>query len=119
MTLTWRDAVATAVVGAFTVSYVGLAQEQSWAPVTSVRWFALLFLGVGPATCAIAAADAMAAGATRGAGFVLGPVAFLAGLVALVSGSVTVLGIGVVAMVGLWVLTTSRHVIAGHPVVRS
>ena len=114
MTLTWRDAAATAVVGAFAVGYVGLAQEQTWAPVTSVRWFALLFVVIGQATCAIGAADAMAAGATKGAGFVLGPVALLAGLLALVTGSVTVLGIGVVAMVGLWVLTTSRHMIVGH-----
>ncbi|MGB8649556.1 MAG: hypothetical protein WCD35_02725 [Mycobacteriales bacterium] len=118
-TITWRDAVATAVTGALAASYVGLAQGQSWAPVTSVRWFAVLFLLAGQVACTVGAADAMAAGATQGVGFLLGPVALLATLTAVVTGSVTVTGVAVCAMVGLWLLTTSRHVLSGVRAVRS
>lgn len=114
MTITWRDATATAVAVALVTAYVGLAQGASWAPVTSVRWFALLFLLAGQATCIVGAAEAMASGATRGAGFILGPVALIATLAALVTGSTSVMGVAVAAMAGLWVLTTNRHMLGGR-----
>ena len=118
MRLTLRDAAETAVVVALTAGYVGLVQDASWVPLTSVRWFAVLFVVVGQAACAFGAADALADRTSRGAGLVLGPVALLAGLLAVVTGSETVLGLGIVAMVGLWLLTTSRHALHGKAVRR-
>ena len=109
MRLTLRDLGETLVVLALAAGYVGLVQAASWMPITSVRWFAVLFVVVGQAACALGAADALADRTSGGAGFVLGPVALVAGLLAVVTGSETVLGVGVLAMAGLWLLTTSRH----------
>lgn len=118
MGITLRDAGTTLVTGALATGYVALVEGASWAPVTSVRWYAALFVVVGQTTCTVGAADALADGTSRGAGYVLGPLALVAGLAALVSGNAGVLGLAVVAMVLLWVLTTSRHALHGHRAVR-
>jgi len=114
MSLTWRDSVATAVTGALAIGWVGLAQEASWAPITSVRWYAVLFLVVGQTTCAVCAADLARQGVLRSSGFFLGPLALAAAVLAIVTGNVAVLGLAVLATVVLWVLATGRHVLAGH-----
>jgi len=114
MSLTWRDAAATAVTAALAAGWVGLAQQASWAPVTSVRWYAVLFLVAGQTTCAVCAADLTRQGVTRGPGFLLGPLAAVATVLALVAGSAVVLGVAVAAMVVLWLLATSRHVLGSQ-----
>lgn len=118
MRITLRDAGATVVTGALATGYVGLVEKASWAPVTSVRWYALGVVLLGQTTCTIGAADALSDDTSRGAGYVLGPLALVASLAALVTGNAAVLGLGVLAMVLLWVLTTSRHALHGRPVVR-
>jgi len=114
MRISLRDVWATAVTTAVAAAYVGLVQGASWAPLTSVRWFALVFLLVGQTTSTIGAADALRDRTSRGAGFVLGPIALVATLAAIITGNEGVLGVAVLAMVVLWVLTTSRHALHGH-----
>lgn len=114
MSLTWRDGVATAVTGGLVAGWVGLAQGATWAPVTSVRWYAVLFLLVGQTTCAVCAADLARQGVTRSAGFYLGPLAFAGTVLAIVTGSVEVLGVAVVATALLWALSTTRHLVQHH-----
>lgn len=114
MSLTWRDGIATAVTGALAAGWVGLAQQATWAPVTSVRWYAVLFLVVGQTTCAVCAADLARQGVLRSPGFFLGPLALVSSALAVVTGSVAVLGVAVVATAGLWALSTGRHVLGAH-----
>lgn len=118
MRISLRDAGATLVTAAVVTGYVGLVEEASWMPITSVRWYAVLFLLVGQSTCTIGAADALADNTTKGAGYLLGPVALVAALAAVITGNAGVLGVSILCMVLLWVITTSRHAAHGHRAVR-
>lgn len=114
MRITLRDAGATLVTAAVVTGYVGLVAGASWMPITSVRWYAVLFLLVGQSTCTIGAADALADGTTRGAGYLLGPIALVAAVAAVITGNAGVLGVSILCMALLWLVTTSRHAVRGH-----
>lgn len=107
--LTWRDGLATAATGGLVAAYVGLVQEAAWAPITSVRGYAALFLLVGQVTCAVCAAELARSGLVAGPGYFVGPLALVATVLALVTGSAGVMGVGVVALVLLWALGTALH----------
>ena len=105
MTLTRKDAVATGLTGL--AVFVFLATHQAWnVPLVgdSHRWAAAVIMALGIGACSV--------GATRvnSALFgVLGGAAFVFGVLALVTGSLTPLSLLVADMVVMWALTTFRH----------
>ena len=106
MTLTRKDAVATGLTGLAVLAY--LATHEGWnVPLIgdSHRWAAAVILGLGIATCSVGAKRMNSA--LFG---VLGGTAFVFGVLALVTGSLTPLSLLVADMVVMWALTTFRHV---------
>jgi hypothetical protein len=100
MTLTRKDAVATGLTGL--AVFVFLATHEAWnVPLVgdSHRWAAAVIMTLGIATCSV--------GANRVA--VLGGAAFVFGVLALVTSSLTLLSLLVADMVMMWALTTFRH----------
>ena len=107
MTLTPKDAVATGLTGLAVFSY--LATHEAWnVPLVgdSHRWAAAVILALGIATCSVGSrrVDSPLFG-------ILGGAAFVFGVLALVTGSLTPLSFLIADMVVMWALTTFRH---GH-----
>ena len=105
MTLTRKDAVATGLTGL--AVFVFLATHEAWnVPLVgdSPRWAAAVILGLGIAACSVGAEQ------VNSAMFgVLGGAAFIFGVLALITGSLTPLSLLVADMVVMWALTTFRH----------
>ena len=105
MTLTRKDAVATGLTGLAVLAYV--ATHEGWnVPLIgdSHRWAAAVIMAIGIATCAVGGrrVDSALFG-------VLGTAAFVLGVLALITGSLTPLSLLVADMVVMWALTTFRH----------
>ena len=105
MTLTRKDTIATGLVGLTVLAF--LATHEGWnIPLIgdSRRWAAAVILLLGVAACA--------AGARRVTSTlfsVLGGAAFVLGVLALITGSLTPLSLLVADMVVMWAITTIRH----------
>jgi hypothetical protein len=114
MTLTRKDAVATSLVGLAVLAF--LATHEAWnVPLIgdSHRWAAAVILVLGVGACA--------AGARRITSTlfsVLGGAAFVLGVLALITGSLTPLSLLVADMVVMWAIATVRHAHAppGRPI---
>ena len=107
MTLTRKDAAATALTGL--VVLVFLASHESWGvPLVgdSRRWAAGAILLVGSMTCGLGSPGKDTA--TKLLAF-LGIAAFVLGVLALATGSLTPLSLLVVDVVALWAIATLRH----------
>lgn len=114
MTLTRRDAVATSLTGLAVLAF--LATHEAWnVPLIgdSHRWAAAVILVLGIAAC-----SAGARRITSTLFSVLGGAAFVLGVLALITGSLTPLSLLVADMVILWAIATVRHAHAppGRPV---
>jgi hypothetical protein len=105
MTLTRRDAVATSLVGLAVLAF--LATHQAWnVPLIgdSHRWAAAVIMVLGIAACSVGAKR------TTSALFsVLGGAAFVLGVLALITGSLTPLSLLVADIVLMWAIATLRH----------
>lgn len=105
MTLTRKDAVATGLTGL--AVFVFVATHESWdVPLVgdSHRWAAAVILALGIGACSVGARRINSA--VFG---VLGAAAFVFGVLALVTGSLTLTSLLVADMVVMWALTTFRH----------
>jgi hypothetical protein len=105
MTLTRKDAVATSLTGLAVFAY--LATHEGWnVPLVgdSHRWAAAVIMALGIGACSVGAARVNST--LFG---VLGAAAFVFGVLALVTGSLTPLSLLVADMVVMWALTTFRH----------
>ena len=105
MTLTRKDAVATGLTGL--AVFVFLATHEALnVPLVgeSHRWAAAVIMALGIGACSVGAkrVDSALFG-------VLGAAAFVFGVLALVTGSLTPLSLLVADMVVMWALTTFRH----------
>jgi hypothetical protein len=114
MTLTRKDAVATSLTGLAVLAF--LATHEAWnVPLIgdSHRWATAVIMVLGIGACS--------AGANRvnSALFgVLGGAAFVLGVLALITGSLTPLSLLVADMVVMWAIATVRHAHAppGQPI---
>ena len=105
MTLTRKDAVATGFTGLAVLAFV--ATHEAWnVPLVgdSHRWAAAVIMVLGIGACSVGAKRANSA--LFG---VLGGAAFVFGVLALVTGSLTALSLLVADMLVMWALTTLRH----------
>ena len=105
MTLTRKDAAATGLIGL--AVFVFLSTHEAWnVPLVgdSHRWAAAVILALGIGTCSVGARRVNSA--LFG---VLGGAAFVFGVLALVTDSLTPLSLLVADMVVMWALTTFRH----------
>jgi hypothetical protein len=105
MTLKRKDAVATGLTGLAVLAYVATRQAWNvWLIGDSHRWAAAVIMGLGIATCSVGArrVNSLLFG-------VLGGAAFVFGVLALLTGSLTPLSLLVADMVVMWALTTFRH----------
>jgi membrane-bound ClpP family serine protease len=105
MTLTRKDAVATGFTGL--AVFVFLATHEAWnVPLVgdSHRWAAAVILALGIGACSVGAkrVNSPLFG-------VLGAAAFVFGVLALVTGSLTPLSLVVADMVLMWAISTFRH----------
>ena len=105
MTLTRKDAVATSFTGLAVMAF--LATHEAWnVPLIgdSHRWAAavIMILGIGACTAGARRSDSALFGVLGGAAFVLG-------VLAVITGSLTPLSLLVADMVVMWALTTLRH----------
>ena len=114
MTLTRKDAVATSLTGLAVLAF--LATHEAWnVPLIgdSHRWAAAVILVLGVGACATGARRV-----TSTLFSILGGAAFVFGVLAIITGSLTLLSLLVADMVVMWVLTTLRHAHAppGRPI---
>lgn len=114
MRLTWKDAVSTVFMAAIAVIYVAFLNSTTAWLISSARGTAAAVLVLGAVGgCAMSAAaeqyqDRRARTYTSFAG-VLGAIALVAGVTALITASTTALAILVVATLALWLAATVRH----------
>jgi hypothetical protein len=124
MRLTWRDGLATPQVAAAAGLYALWATGAAMAGV-STRWMTVIAFALGMAACTTNQRElGEVYGATPGAprppgsyvalATALGIVMLVAGIVAFVLASETMLATLVAAMVGLWLLATGRHALTGR-----
>lgn len=114
MRLTWRDAVATAVVAAAAALYAWHLADPGLAVVGSARWASLGVFALGVTACMLGSstlAPESRYASTMSAG---GGLAALLTVATLITGSAVTLA-GVVGVVGLlWLVTTARHALGIH-----
>ena len=114
MTFTRRDAVATILTGLAALILIG-AHEAWNMPLIGDNHrgaaAAIMIVGIGACTAGAKRVGSVLFG-------VLGGAAFVFGVLALITGSLTVLSFLVADMVVMWALATGRHVRArpGRPV---
>lgn len=107
MTFTRKDIGATVLTALVVLTFA--ATHESWnVPLVgdSRRWAAGAILLLGVLTCGLGSPGNDRS--TR-VSMVLGSVAFVLSLAAIVSGSLTVLSLLVVDIVALWIVATVRH----------
>jgi hypothetical protein len=120
MRVTWRDGLATIAVAAATVLFL-LWENGSAAQGLSVRAVAVIVFALGWVGC-VSDAPHMASVYVPGpdrtvpmsysvAMSILGAVALVAGIVAIVGSSESAISVLVVAMLGLWAMATLRHAV--------
>lgn len=113
ITLTWRDAVATATT--LVVTFISFAAVRGWnVPILRSYRLSTLAIGViGLATCIVAGSSSQANG-LQGAYAItmasIGGLAFLLTIIGLISGSKVFLLATASAIVVLWVVATIRHI---------
>jgi hypothetical protein len=105
MTLTRKDAVATGLTVLAVLAF--LATHGGWnVPLVgdSHRWAGVVIMALGIGACSVGARrlNSQLFGVLGGAAFVLG-------VLALLTGSLTLLSLLVADMVLMWALTTFRH----------
>jgi hypothetical protein len=106
--VTRKDVAATVLTGV--AVFVFAAAHEGWGvPLVggSARWAAGVVLLLGMATCSMGSPGRDRATSLLG---VVGSVALVLAVVALVTGSLTVLSLLVAAFVLLWAVSTLRHV---------
>jgi hypothetical protein len=111
MRLTWRDAVATVLVGGVVAAYAAFVEGADLPVISGPRALAGFTLVVGLTACGIGGegwTNGSQPWAVRTAG-VLGAIAMAAALVTVIIGSVFVLAVLVGTTVALWILATLRH----------
>ena|SRR2546429_296635 len=107
MTLTRKDAAAAALTALAVLAY--LATHEAWGvPLVgeSHRWAAGAILLLGSMTCGLGSPGKDAATKLLA---LLGIAAFVLGVLALATGSLTPLSLLVVDVVALWAASTLRH----------
>jgi hypothetical protein len=112
MTLTRKDAAATALTGLVVLTFV--AAHQGWnVPLigSSYRWAAVVVFALGAVTCGL---GNQTSGKMPMLFMVLGTAALALFVLALVTGSLTPLSLLVVDIVALWAATTIRHARHAH-----
>ncbi|HZD79426.1 MAG TPA: hypothetical protein VE646_05245 [Actinomycetota bacterium] len=121
MRLSWRDGLATLLVGAGAILYALWLADAEVAGFSGVRPLAGLVLGLGLAASVTAVVYGVGAGLLRASkvyltvASVIGLTALVAGTVALVGASETMLAALVASTVALWAISTARHgLIAEH-----
>lgn len=105
MTLTRKDAVATSLVGLAVLAF--LATHEAWnVPLIgdSHRWAAAAVLVLGIGACSVGARRINSA--LFG---VLGGTAFVLGVLAIITGSLTPLSLLLADMLVMWAIATVRH----------
>jgi hypothetical protein len=123
MRLTWKDAVATLVVGGIVAVYVAFLNGTSAWLISSVRGAttAVLVLGFAGGCALGGLAEAYRGAKPRTAlAFAqmatdLGMVALAAAIVGLITGGAAALAVLVMATIALWVVATVRHVSTTPP----
>jgi len=121
MRLTWKDAVSTVFMAAIVIIYVAFLNSTTAWLISSARGTAAAVLVLGfVGGCAMSAAaeqyqDTRARAYTSFAS-VLGVIALVAGVVALITASTVALAILVVATLALWLAATARHALASPAV---
>jgi hypothetical protein len=124
MRLTWRDGLTTLLVTAAAVLYA-LWAADALMPGVSTRWMTVIAFALGMAACTANQQQlGEAYGATRDGprpsgpyivlATALGIVMLVAGVLAFVLASETMLVTVVAAMVALWFIATGRHALSGH-----
>lgn len=109
MTLTRKDAVATALTILVVLTF--LAAYQGWGvPLVgdSPRWAAGVIMLLGAATCSLGAPSS-GHGITTTLCAALGAAALVLTVLVLVTGSLTLLSLLAVDTVVLWAIATTRH----------
>jgi hypothetical protein len=125
MRLTWRDGLATLLVAAAATLYA-LWAGGAVMPGVSTRWMTVIAFALGMAACTANQRELGevygARGGRRPSGLyialatALGVVMLVAGILAFVLASETMLATLVAGMVALWLITTARHALTGrHP----
>jgi hypothetical protein len=121
MRLSWRDGLATLFVGFGAIVYVLWLAEAEMPGFSEVRPLAGLVLGLGLAASVTAVVYGVGAGLLRASktylviASLLGLVALVAGVIALVNADETMLAALVAATVALWLIATVRHALVVGP----
>ena len=130
MRLTWRDGLATLVVGAAAVLYA-LWAGGALMPGVSTRWMTVIAFALGAAACTAnqhelgelygaAGEGPRTSGLYIALATALGIVLLAAGILAFALASEAMLATLVAAMVALWLIATARHALTGrHPQLRA
>lgn len=120
MKLPMRDVVATALVAVAVVVYVVWSAVTADPSTTSVRLVAGVVLAAGfvaSATAVVPSFEALMHGskAYLGGASLVGLIALVTGVVALFGADEAMLAVLVLATVVLWLMATTRHMVAaGH-----
>jgi hypothetical protein len=120
MRLSWRDGAATVFVGAGVALYSLWLTDTEVPGISGARILAGVVLGLGLAASVTAVVYGVGAGLLRapktylGVASVLGLVALVAGVIALVNANEAMLATLVIATVALWIMSTVRHAIVAE-----
>jgi hypothetical protein len=118
MRLTWRDGVATLLVGGAVGMYAAYLADAALPLLSGPRVLALAVFALGITTCALAGSGMTSSeGFTRYARW-MGRLALVPGLafpVTLVTGNEIALAVLVGGTAAMWALATVRHAIHGKP----
>jgi len=119
MSLTWKDALATVLVGAAAALYVLWVGGTTVAGLTGTRAFTIAVFALGVGGCYTARSEMEAVYGVRGGprpplvyvvlATILGGITLVAGIVAFAGGGDAALATLIGAMLGLWALATIRH----------
>ncbi|MBO3752997.1 hypothetical protein J5X84_43720 [Streptosporangiaceae bacterium NEAU-GS5] len=119
MSLTWRDAAATLVAGAYTLVYVLYLQGTDAPIIDSTRGAAATILILGAfGGCALSSPDVYQRDRTVAQRFyimlaiLLGVAALAGALVALVGDAAAGVGVLYYATIALWFIATLRHIVS-------
>jgi hypothetical protein len=112
MTLTWKDAAATALTALSVLVFA--AAHQGWEVALvgdSVRWAGACMLVLGIATCAL---GSPASGPANRVLAALGVGALVLAVLTIATGSLTALSLLTLDVVALWAGSTLRHALRGR-----
>ena len=112
MSLTWKDAAATTLVGVGGVITYARVKGFSWPLLTNWRMGSLALIVVGLAACIVIGSGAVPAKNTwTTTATVLGGLSFALAIVGLITNSKVVFLVLAADIAALWLLTTVHHVI--------